>query len=367
LPSRQPSPHLFLLCWWLVMLLPAILAPEGAPHHLRLLGTIVPTYIFIAIGLVTVTKFLHSLLPVPRLSYLLLITCFLVIAIQTYSSYFIRWPNEVDFTLPFDLYAVHLADDIAHTPLDTAYVLPMDLRAGGEARHYTLDYLLDWPHTTAYTYIPVDETNAASLLTQAAQGKTELRVVRWTQDKHREADAKEIITYLLETNAHREGQAEFPVYAIETYTLPTTQTKFTLPAIPQTIKADFVIPDTGQAVLRLEAAFVPTTFAHSQWLPIAVTLAPLASMSTDYKASLRLVNSAGERVAQKDRVLLHNYHQGTSLWPAETVNEYYLLPLPSDVPPGDYTVTLLIYQPDSLGPLLVQGSPELPLGQVKLK
>lgn len=375
--TLQPSPHLLLLCWWLVMLLPAILAPEGAPHHLRLLGTIIPTYAFIAIGLVGVTNFLHSslstlpsprLAPLPLTTYSLLpATCCLILAFQTYNSYFIRWPASVDFTLPFDLYAVRLADDIAHAPPESAYVLPMDVRAGDEARHYTLDYLLNWPHAAAYTYIPVDEPKTPTLLTQAARGKSELRVVRWTQDKHQEADAKEIVTYLLETTARLRSQAKFPVYTIETYTLPTTTTTFTLPVITQTLKADFTTPDTGQAALRLEAAFVPITVVRGSWLPVAVTLAPLAPMSTDYKASLRLVNQASERVSQKDRDLLHNYHQGTSLWPAEMVNEYYLLPLPPHTPPGEYTVTLLIYQPDSLAPLLVNGSPELPLGQVRLK
>ena len=47
---RQPT-SLLLLSWWGVMLLPALLAPEGAPHHLRLIGTAPPTYIFIALGL----------------------------------------------------------------------------------------------------------------------------------------------------------------------------------------------------------------------------------------------------------------------------------------------------------------------------
>ncbi len=377
LPPIASSPHLFLLCWWLAMLLPAVLAPEGAPHHLRLLGTIAPTYAFVAIGLVSITNFLYSLLlafrsspPASRLVYLLPAACYLVIALQTYTGYFIRWPNAVDFTLPFDLYAVRLADDITHAPPQTAYILPMDLRAGDEARHYTLDYLLRFTppsNPPPFHYLPVDEHQAAAVLTQAAQGKTELRVVRWTQDKHREADAKEIITYLLETTARRVEQAEFPVYTVETYTLPGTQTVFALPAITRPVQADFALPETGQVALRLEAAFVPHTLAHSQWLPVAATLAPLAPMSSDYKASVRLVSPAGERVSQKDRVLLHNYHQGTSLWPPETVNEYYLLPLPPKLPPGDYTVTLLIYQPDTLAPLLTNGAVEAVLGQVRLE
>lgn len=361
------SPHLFLLCWWSIMLLPAILAPEGAPHHLRLIGTIVPTYALVALGLVAVINFLSTFLSFfSRLSYLLPGVCYLLVGLQTYTNYFIHWPASVDFTLPFDLYAVHLADDIAHAPPHVAYVLPMDVRAGVEARHYTLDYLLGLEHP-AYTYLPVDEHNAAALLTQAARDKTELRVVRWTQDKHHEADAKELVTYLLETTARLQQRDSFPVYDLETYLLPTTQTVFSLPAINRPLGLNFTQPDTGKSLLQLEAAFVPKTTLPGRWLPIALTLAPLAPMETDYKISLRLLGPAEERLAQKDRVLLHNFHQGTSLWPAEPVNEYYLLAVPPQTPPGDYTAAVVIYHPDTTAPLLVNGLVEAPIGIVRIE
>jgi hypothetical protein len=71
-------------------------------------------------------------------------------------------------------------------------------------------------------------------------------------------------------------------------------------------------------------------------------------------------------VAQKDRLLLHNFHQGTSLWPPESVNEYYLLPVPPDLAPGNYTVSVVIYRPDTQAPLTADGLVEVPLGQVRI-
>ncbi len=56
LETRNPKPLLFLLIWWPVMLLPAILAPEGAPHHLRLIGAAPGTYMFVALGAVLVSR-----------------------------------------------------------------------------------------------------------------------------------------------------------------------------------------------------------------------------------------------------------------------------------------------------------------------
>ncbi|MBE7474887.1 MAG: hypothetical protein HS114_37615 [Anaerolineales bacterium] len=367
------SPHLFLLCWWAVMLLPAVLAPEGAPHHLRLLGAIVPTYAFVAIGLSAAIKFLSKVISstshfksyTPTPYSLLLTPFFLLLAFQTYTHYFIRWPASVDFTLPFDLYAVRLAGDIAQAPPSTGYILPMDLRAGEEARHYTLDYLL-WPTSpsnlpTFPPYLPVDEHTAAARLTELAQGKDLLRVVRWTADKHQEADAKEIVTFLLETTAQFQGRESFPVYDIETYTIPNRQTVFTLPAIDQPVGAVFA------NLLRLDAAFVPATAAPGTMLPVALSLTPLAPMEADYKASLRLTDPTGTRIVQKDRVLLHNFHQGTSLWPPEPVNEYYLLPLPPELPPGAYTLTVVIYHPETLAPLVAAGLAEVPAGHVAIQ
>jgi hypothetical protein len=399
LPVAHSSAHLFLVCWWSVMLLPAILAPEGAPHHLRLLGTIIPTYALVALGFVSATHFLARLLShtsrltylPPATGYLLPAICYLLLGLQTYTNYFTHWPHSVDFTLPFDLYATRLAADIAQTPPNITYVLPMDIRAGIEARHYTLDYLLTpyqspipapsrgaetndqlpTPSTQApnllYTYLPVDEHNAETWLTQAAGGKEELRIVRWTADKHREADAKEIVTYLLETTAHHVGHESLPVHDVETYSLvhksksPGGSRTFTLPPISHPIGANF------DGLLRLDAAFVPTSISPGDWLTIALTLTPLAPMETDFKASVRLLSPAGDRLSQKDRTLMHNFHQGTSLWPVESVNEYYLLSTPPDIPPGDYPVVVIIYRPDTLAPLVADGLVEVPLGTVKIE
>jgi hypothetical protein len=72
-------------------------------------------------------------------------------------------------------------------------------------------------------------------------------------------------------------------------------------------------------------------------------------------------------LAQKDRILLHNFHQGTSLWPPEPVNEYYLLVVPPQTLPGNYTVVAVIYHPDTTAPLLVNGSIEASLGTVRVE
>ena len=378
------------------MLLPAILAPEGAPHHLRLIGTIVPTYIFVALGFAAIVGLVDWFMSrvrspwqwaqagrvyVGRIGFFVAVACFGLVAGQTYGSYFFLWPLSVDFTLPFDLYAVRLAASISRAPEDTAYIIPMDVRAADEARHYTLDYLLA-PSQPAYSYIPVDEDNAAALLTRVAVGKDKFRVIRWRGDKHLEADAKEIVTYLLETTALPVGRESFPVYDVETYALEYTAGADCATGAHGSGAADcnahpptFELPRLNKpsqsifdGLISLKAAYVEAEIdASSRWLPVAVTLAPVAAMDADYKASVRLLSPGGERLAQKDRVLAHNFHQGTSLWPAEPVNEYYLLPLPPGLLPGEYTVALVIYHPDTLAALTADGVVEVPLGTVRIR
>ncbi len=82
---------------------------------------------------------------------------------------------------------------------------------------------------------------------------------------------------------------------------------------------------------------------------------------------MRLIGPTGERLSQKDRTLRHNFHQGTSLWPVETVNEYYLLSVPPDALSGNYTVVVVIYHPDTLAPLVANGLVEVPLGMVRIE
>ncbi|MCG3207113.1 MAG: hypothetical protein FOGNACKC_00713 [Anaerolineae bacterium] len=359
--TKNPT-YLLLIVWGSVMLLPALLAPEGAPHHLRLLGAMIPAYLLVALGLVTVADGLArwlagrpARLPVVA-RFVLPAVLFAAVGWQTGQNYFVRWP-QTDFTLPFDLYATRLAADIARADARAGYVLPMDIRAGAEARHYTLDYLLaDTP--AAYTYLPVGD-DAGAILSRAAAGKDQLKVVRWTADKHREADAKEIVTFLLAQAGRLTGQESFPVYNIETYALRPGAT-FVLPQPNRPIGANF------DNLLQLDAVYLPPAAAPGGWLPLAMTLSPLAKMDTDTKASVRLVSPAGERLAQIDRTLLHNFHQGTSLWPPEPVTEYYLLPVPPDAAPGDYAVTVVFYRPDTLAPLVAAGQAEVALGTVRV-
>jgi hypothetical protein len=48
------------------------------------------------------------------------------------------------------------------------------------------------------------------------------------------------------------------------------------------------------------------------------------------------------------------------------VNEYYLLALPDDVPAGTYEVRAVVYHPETLAPLTMNGQAEIKLGQIEI-
>ncbi len=372
--------YVFLLIWWSVMLLPGILAPEDAPHHLRLIGTIPATYLLVALGLCYSIIKIHNLfhLTVPPIMVLITLI-FGLTSYHTYDDYFIYWTNEIDHYMSFDVYAEELAHHISNeTESNNTTVIPMDLRASHEARHYTLDFLsygLNFPtkqallfpniknfqkNTLPYEYIIIDESTIAQSLTNSVHGKTKLNVIRWKQDKHHQADEKELFTFLLETGkAQRLDTKTYPVYDIETYQLPNKYTIFTLPQIEN------VIDITLDNMIQIQRA---TVIATTNAVAVGITYMPITQTTVNYKASIRLISQHGDVVVQKDRVLYHNWHQGTMYWtPHESVNEYYLLLLPPQIPYGMYTVHAVVYHPDTLAPLTLNGQVEIYLGQIQLR
>jgi hypothetical protein len=362
----SPRSALFLLCWWPVMLLPGVLAPEGAPHHLRLIGTAPATYTLVALGAVQLAalawragSYLFPRLkqrltwsPSRLVALLLPLIVFAPVGLLTAQDYFGRWTQQPDLSMAFDVYAVELAQTIASdAEPGVTYIIPMDLRAAHEARHYTLDFM--YHGTTPYFYLPVDDRTVAEQLTRAADGAHLLRVVRWTQDKHLAADEREVVTYLLGMTARLVGETAQPVYRIETWQLPSAHTAFRLPLPDRPLDVVF----GGQ--IRLAAAHLEV--ARDQ-VGIALRWLPMAPMTVDYKASVRLVDQSGRLVAQRDRTLRHNWHQGTRLWPPdESVNEYYLL---APVAPGEHQVRVVVYDPDTLAPLIADNRAEVTVGEV---
>jgi len=88
----KPKQRIFLLSWFIIMLLPAILTFEGLPHALRSIGVIPVVYIFAALGLIWLFEKISS--KNKKIAIIVLIFFLLYPALANYHKYFIKWANH---------------------------------------------------------------------------------------------------------------------------------------------------------------------------------------------------------------------------------------------------------------------------------
>lgn len=96
-PAWQSAPYALLLIWWLVMLIPDFITGES-PHFLRTIGALPPTYVFWALGILSVGTWLVPRIPtvvrrlaLPALAlYLVISGCF------TVRDYWVHWATDAE-------------------------------------------------------------------------------------------------------------------------------------------------------------------------------------------------------------------------------------------------------------------------------
>ncbi|MBK8048321.1 MAG: phospholipid carrier-dependent glycosyltransferase [Anaerolineales bacterium] len=117
-------PYFFLLAWFVLFSLPAVLSSEGIPHSLRAIGMIPIVYVLPVVAMVLAGQWLtprwHILrnwLPLPFL---------LFSATTSVYSYFSVWSDLREFDGAFLGNYVQLADDLgAHGSADSVWLLPL--------------------------------------------------------------------------------------------------------------------------------------------------------------------------------------------------------------------------------------------------
>ncbi|MEM7344887.1 MAG: glycosyltransferase family 39 protein [Chloroflexota bacterium] len=107
----------------------------------------------------------------------------------------------------------------------------------------------------------------------------------------------------------------------------------------------------GPTLIRLSIPDIPIAAGDS--LPMHLSWQTDGELSEDYQLSLRLVNPQGDLFAQGDWPPLSAAAGPTSTWPAqEVINDRRSLWLPADIPPNEYLLQLVVYNPttgESLG------------------
>ena len=357
---RRPR-YLFLLVWWLVMLLPSILAPDPIPHSLRAIGTLPVTCILSARALVALLSRLRIRLhrlrfAVPLAALVALLFYLSWAGYQTWHSYFDTWLPREEVYYAYYGHMADLAEQINRdSDSNAVYVFPVNYDRRGETYHeYTLELLHRGP--VPFRYIIVDEATVARDLTDICTGKNRIQLVVWTHGEHIDADPRQVLPFFLTKFGQEVKERAFRGYQIVTYELPSTSVDFEPPEFAAA-SANF-----GKLGLVAQAHSLDIPSGEAAW--VALCWHTRQEMSHDYRISLRLVDAQGHLAGQADTWLLSNEHETTSHWePGQVVTTYHRLPsLPATLP-DRYWLHLILYDPETLCPIGSVDEAGVPLGQ----
>jgi 4-amino-4-deoxy-L-arabinose transferase-like glycosyltransferase len=231
---------------------------------------------------------------------------------------------------------------------------------------YPFDYYYQGQAPAHYLF--VDIHTVAQRLTELCQGRERVFWIRWHKS---DTDPRGAVLFLLDKYGQRLGQRGFRGYDVLWYQLPPHGT-FSLALESNPIDIDFAdqISLVGYAYggrgagatsseAEVEAQVVPA--GKKMWAVLQWQLQQ--EVDQNYKAALFLKDSRGYLIGQDDRQLINDRHLYTpSWWLDEVVTNVYDPLVPYGTPPGQYTVEVTVYEPDSLARLDVLDAHGAPQG-----
>jgi hypothetical protein len=208
----------------------------------------------------------------------------------------------------------------------------------------------------------------AQRLTTLCQGRERVFWIRWHKS---DTDPRGAVLFLLDKYGQRLGQTNFRGYEVPWYQLPPHGT-FSLPSEVNPIDVDFAdqISLVGYAYggrgagatsseAEVEAGAVPA--GKKMWAVLQWQLQQ--EVDQNYKVALFLKDSRDHLIEQDDRQLINDRHLYTSSWWLdEVVTNVYDPLVPDGTPPGQYTVEVAVYDPESMARLDVLDASGAPQG-----
>lgn len=107
----------------------------------------------------------------------------------------------------------------------------------------------------------------------------------------------------------------------------------------------------GQSLILESVAMPAGAIVSGDVLPLNLSWLAVDRLQEDYKLSLRLSNEQGDIFAQSDWPPLAAIGSTTAWKPQRVIKDRRGLWLPPDIPPGDYVLNLVVYDPGSGQPL----------------
>ncbi len=218
-------------------------------------------------------------------------------------------------------------------------------------------------------YLFVDIHSVAEELTQKARGKNRLFWIQWYKS---DTDPRGYVRFLLDKNAKLAGSLNLRGYNVTWYQLPK-QVNFLAASAPQPAAIVFgdQIKLTGFSYGGVSTPQTPDVNAplvapdSKVWVVLLWQLVTPAN--ANYKVSVQIRDAEGRLAAQDDRMLINDQHLDTLWWkPNKTVINVYTPELGADVKPGEYTVNVIVYDPQAKIPLLVGSNFSFQIGTLRI-
>lgn len=351
------GPYAFCALWWGTMFLAVVLMPDRVPNHARLMVVAPVIYIFPALAIDWIwQETRYRTRSRSKLAAVLMVVVVALLygaaAVSAYRDYFGRWAGSEAAYAAFHGPDGELSGRINADGPDSVYLLPYDVLWSPQP-HAVVEFFHDGG--AGYRTIHVNELEVPWQLNEATRGKRQVKLVRMAQGQQEflatNADPKDLLGFYLEQHGQFVRAESYAGGEIREYSLPVDGVNFGLPLqfLGHGVAYDRQLWLESSALGNAsypgfeedgEVAAGDTVWLILQW--------DILNPNTDnHVAHVRLVDHDGSVVAEVEHLLLDNLHQPSSQWTKRDilVLDFYLLPVPGDLPPGEYALMAGVYSP----------------------
>ena len=381
---RNPALRLLLL-WLCVMTFPGMLAETRGmgPNFLRMSGAAPAVFLLVGVGiweaiqciaprLAAIQTRARFNLPVDRTPSVaavgvLIAAAVLLQGVDSYRSFFSKWAGTPAFFRAYHTEWTDAARFLNEQPYENGviYILPYpSLNEHYADEHFGFEYLYqgDLPAHIIHATTPHNLAQKIESALSLEENLSTVKYLDWDNEVvggDARADAHAIA--LLDKYGMFQGSEEVDDFLIHTFSDLSLDQPWRFYENIQPLEIHFdggislygfnhgrgVDPPSSHQELTMEEP-------HPLWVALLWQTAP--GLEIEYSISLRLHNSAGDRVHLQDFVLRNRITNTTRDWtPEEPVDTFHYLDLPSDLPPGQYELRLVVYDFESLKPTVELG------------
>ena len=372
--KRRPAYRLLLL-WVGMLFMPAFLS--DAKNTMRMVGAVPAIYLLVAVGVWETFQWTASRMSGrvkiwPSIFGTVIGVMFLIQGTITFRAVFDKGIAGIHdhYNMIWPVFAQKLNERPAEK--DTIYLIAN--------RHDAFDYLYqgETPFTRIFTDVQDLDQHIEALLTGMGTVST-VKVVNWVDwsptIEWRANFRADFLTILLDKYGRYDGTETFDSIFVDSYVDISHDRAWVL-------FEDFPRPVIYDGGITLEGLALGSTKSKMpQWqrfdagqnrsLKVGMLWRPVPELAVDYSISLRLYDSEGRRVFQRDHVLREatRFSNTTGRWKPQPISTVFKLEIPNELVAGEYELRLVVYDLKTSIPTVEVGvwEPETTLGRVQLQ